>query len=250
MEDRKEERIRKKPVIGILGLTRWSNPGLYISAESVFTSSANVRSILENGGIPVLIPAAAAAEDPEGAVSCCDGLLFPGGEDVTPWYYDEEPLPVIGAFRPEIDDAWMKAGKYALEHRIPMLGICKGHQFLNVMLGGSLYQDVSLQGQVIQHLQKHDRTYLTHYVQIEEGTRLASILGAGKVATNSMHHQAVKKLGKGLKVSARTSDGTIEGIEDEEGLILSVQWHPEDLIDSAPVMNRLFQDLIDRCKNR
>ena len=238
---------RRKPVIGILGLTRRTDPGLYVSGEHVFTGSTNVRAVQMNGGVPVLVPAAAVAEDPEAALCFCDGLLFPGGEDMTPWYYDEEPLPVIGAFRPEIDDAWLKAGRYALKARIPMLGICKGHQTLNVLMGGSLYQDLSLQdGEVIQHLQKYNRTYLTHHVEVEEGTRLAAILGAGKVKTNSMHHQAVKKLGKGLRISARACDKTVEALEDEEGLILGVQWHPEDLVDSAPVMTRLFADLAER----
>ncbi len=85
-----------------------------------------------------------------------------------------------------------------------MLGICKGHQTLNVLMGGSLYQDLSLQGgELIQHLQRFNRTYLTHHVEVVEGTRLAGLFGAGKLKTNSMHHQAVKKLGKGLKVSAQ-----------------------------------------------
>ena len=242
---------RRKPVIGILGLTRKTDPGLFISGEHVFTGSANVRAIQENGGVPVLIPAAAAAADVEAAVSFCDGLLFPGGEDMTPWYYDEEPLPVIGVFRPEIDDAWLKAGRYALKKRIPMLGICKGHQTLNVLMGGSLYQDLSLQGgEQIQHLQKLNRSYLTHHVKVEEGTRLAGLFGAGKLKTNYMHHQAVKKLGEGLKISARACDGTVEGIEDEEGLIMGVQWHPEDLVDSAPEMNKLFADLVERALGR
>ena len=230
-------------MIGILGLTRRTDPGLYVSGEHVFTGSTNVRAIQINGGVPVLIPAASVAEDAEAALSFCDGLLFPGGEDMTPWYYDEEPLPVI--------DAWLKAGRYALENKIPMLGICKGHQTLNVLMGGSLYQDLSLQdGERIQHLQKYNRTYLTHHVEVEEGTRLASLIGAGKHKTNSMHHQAVKKLGRGLKISARASDGIVEGIEDEEGLILGVQWHPEDLVDSAPAMNQLFADLAKRALGR
>ena len=239
----------KRPVIGILGLTRMSDPGLFKGSELAYTSTATILSVFRNGGIPVLIPAVAAAEDPEEAVSCCDGLLYPGGEDVTPWLYQEEPLPVIGAFRPEVDEGWMKVGRYALEAKLPLFGICKGHQFLNVLLGGSLYQDISLQGKdILQHMQRYDRTYLTHHVEVEEGTRLASLVGAGRVATNAMHHQAVKTLGKGLKVTARAEDGTIEGMEDEEGQILSVQWHPEDLIDSAPVMNKLFADLVERAR--
>ena len=165
----------RKPIIGILGLTRKTEPGLYISNEYAFTSSANIQAIQRNGGVPVVIPAAMAAEDAEAALACCDGLLLPGGDDMTPWYYGEEPLPVIGVFRPEIDDAWLKAGRYALEHELPMLGICKGHQTLNVLMGGSLYQDISLQeGASLQHLQKYDRSYLTHYVEIVQGTRFVN----------------------------------------------------------------------------
>lgn len=170
---------------------------------------------------------------------------------MTPWYYGEEPLPVIGIFRPEIDDGWLKAGRCALARKLPMLGICKGHQTLNVLMGGTLYQDLSLQeGEPIQHQQKYDRSYLTHHVEIAPGTRLAELFGAGPLKTNSMHHQAVKELGRGLCISARAADGTVEAIEDEAGLILGVQWHPEDLIDSAPIMNRLFTDLVERCRKR
>ncbi len=241
----------KKPVIGIAGLTASSDPGRFISGERVVGGSTYVRAILRNGGIPVLVPAASLAEDPEGALFGCSGLLLPGGEDMTPWYYEEEPLPVIGVFRPEIDKAWLKAMDYAVSARMPVLGVCKGHQTINVALGGSLYQDMSLQEKelarpVIQHMQKYNRSYLSHHVEVEPGTRMAAMIGAGTQETNSMHHQAVRRLGRGLKVSARACDGTVEAIEDEEGLIVGTQWHPEDLIDSAPVMNRIFADLVER----
>ena len=124
-------------------------------------------------------------------------------------------------------------------------------QTINVALGGSLYQDMSLQEKesghpVIQHMQKYNRSYLSHHVVVEPGTRMAAIIGDGTRETNSMHHQAIRKLGEGLKVSARACDGTFEAVEDEEGLIVGTQWHPEDLIDSAPVMNRIFADLVER----
>ncbi len=238
----------RKPVIGILGNTFMTEVGMFNSIERAFVNSDYIESIQRNGGIPVMIPASAVLESPEEALSFCRGLLIPGGEDVQPWYYGEEPLPEIGEVRPEIDAAYWKAGQYALEKRIPMLGICKGHQFLNVLMGGSLYQDLSLrEKKSIQHLQKRNRSYLTHRVKIVEGTRLADVLGSGSSETNSMHHQAVKELGKGLKVSAYASDGVIEALEDEKGLITGVQWHPENLINSAPVMNKLFADFVNRC---
>lgn len=231
-----------------MGNTFTTEKGMFDSMERVYVNSDYINAVLRNGGIPVVIPASSILELAKEAVSFCDGLLFPGGEDVHPWHYGEEPLPVVGELRPEIDEAYFKAGKFALTQKIPMLGICKGHQFLNVLMGGSLYQDISLQKKdSIQHVQKRKRSYLTHHVKILEGTRLSSILGQGTCETNSMHHQAVKELGKGLKASAYAPDGVIEAMEDEEGLIFGVQWHPENLIDSAPIMNQLFTDFADRC---
>lgn len=236
-----------KPVIGIMGNTYMTQTGMFDSMERAYQNSYYVDAVLRNGGVPVILPASAVLQDTESVMGICDGFLFPGGEDMTPSYYGEEPLPVIQVFRPEIDEALLKAGEYALEKRKPMLGICKGHQFLNVLMGGTLYQDLSLMGtDCIQHLQNWRRDYLTHQVQVEAGTRLAALLGAGSTMTNSMHHQAVKELGRGLRVSARANDGVVEAIEDEEGLILGVQWHPESLLDAAPAMNGLFSDLCAR----
>lgn len=239
----------RKPVIGIAGLACQMSGGPFLAPDRVFTGSTNVNAILRNGGIPLLLPAASLATDADAVMACCDGLLIPGGDDMTPFYYDEEPLPCIGAFRPEIDEAWIAAVKAAAAQHKPVLGICKGHQTINVAFGGSLYQDLSLQVQalgtpVIQHFQKYDRSYLTHRVEVDEGTYLAGVLGAGKLLTNSMHHQSVKRVAEGFRVVAHASDGTVEAIENADGSIIGVQWHPEDLIDSAPLMNKLFLDLI------
>lgn len=96
------------------------------------------------------------------------------------------------------------------------------------------------------HLQSLERSYLHHHVEIKEGTHLAEILGAGTHAVNSMHHQAVRTPGEDIVVSATAPDGTIEAIESRNGQIVAVQWHPEGLIHSAPEMNRLFADLVER----
>lgn len=238
-----------RPIIGILGSISKVESGPFIGGERTMTGTTNVRAILRNGGMPVVIPPAAILDNCAEALSMCQGFLFPGGADMTPWYYGEEPDPKIGPFQPQADQAALMAGKYLLEKRIPMLGICKGHQTLNVLMGGSLYQDLSMkEGELIQHFQRLERSYLTHHVVVEEGTRLSKLLGAGTHPTNSMHHQAVKRLGDGLVVSARAVDGTVEAIEDREGLIVGIQWHPEDLVDSAPEMNAIFVDLIERAK--
>lgn len=240
----------KKPVIGILGNTFMTQVGLFNSMERTYVNSDYVNAVLKNGGIPAVIPAVSVLEDPEMALNFCDGILFPGGEDIHPWYYNEEPHPLSGELRPEIDQALIEAGTYCLEKKLPVMGICKGHQLINILLGGSLYQDMSMkEDHSIQHLQKRERSSLTHRIHIQEGTRLAGILGAGTCEVNSMHHQAIKVLGKGLKATAFAADGTIEAMEDEEGLILGLQWHPENLVETSVKMNLLFSDFISTCNS-
>ncbi|MFR2694076.1 MAG: gamma-glutamyl-gamma-aminobutyrate hydrolase family protein [Enterocloster bolteae] len=146
----------------------------------------------------------------------------------------------------------MRAGRYAPEHRKPMLGICKGnpaaqraHGWLPVsgpfpLRGLTASGTCSLEGGIT----------LPHQIRVEEGTRLSKLLGSGVCMTNSMHHQSVKELGKGLRASAYANDGIIEAIEDQEGLIVGVQWHPESLLESAPAMNHLFSDLCGRALER
>lgn len=238
----------RKPVIGILGDTFMSEPGLFVSAEKEYCNADYIHAVLSNGGIPVIIPSELLRLDPQSALSMADGLLFPGGEDVDPLLYGEEAEQKCGAVRPEIDEAWKNAYEYAEAHRLPMLGICRGIQFLNVMRGGTLWQDLSdYRPDALQHLQQYKRSYLHHAVTLEKDTYLRNLFQADSVMTNSMHHQAVKKLGKGLVAAGRAKDGVIEAMEDEEGLILAVQWHPEGLTESNPIMNLLFQDLVKRC---
>ena len=216
----------EKPIIGILGNTYKTQPGLFSNAERMYVNSDYIEGVLNNGGIPRAIPAVAMKADPEGILAVCDGILVPGGEDLNPWYYGEEPKPQIQTIRPEIDEAWFALGRAAKEMGMPMLGICKGIQFLNVLCGGDLYQDIYTQKETtILHLQSLARSYL--------------------------HHQAVRTPGEDILVSATAPDGTIEAIESSNGQIVGVQWHPEGLIHTAPEMNRLFADLVERsCRYR
>ena len=115
-----------KQIIGILGNTYKTQPGLFSSAERMYVNSDYIESVLNNGGIPMAIPAVAMKADPEGILAVCDGILVPGGEDLNPWYYGEEPKPQIQTIRPEIDEAWFALGRAAKEMGMPMLGIRKG----------------------------------------------------------------------------------------------------------------------------
>lgn len=184
----------------------------------MYVNSDYIEAVLNNGGIPMAIPAVAMKANPEDVLAVCDGILVPGGEDLNPWYYGEEPKPQIQTIRPEIDEAWFALGRAAKEMGMPMLGICSPWSSL----------------------------ILHHHVEIKEETHLAEILGAGTHAVNSMHHQAVRTPGEDIVVSATAPDGTIEAIESRNGQIVAVQWHPEGLIHSAPEMNRLFADLVER----
>jgi len=141
--------------------------------------------------------------------------------------------------------------RLAIERGIPVLGICRGLQVINVGLGGTLIQDIPSQvSAAVQHWTNAVDTVLCHTVYIEEGSLLAQVLGMTKLATNSWHHQSVNKVGKGLKVNCRTSDGVVEGLESTEGLpVLAVQFHPEESSLSYPIFQKLFDWLVLESKN-
>ena len=149
-----------------------------------------------------------------------------------------------------MDRFWLQALEFVRAHKIPVLGICRGLQLVNVGMGGSLYQDLSRRGvPSYLHNQKQNRDYLMHEVTIEPGSRLGQVLGEEPVYTNTIHHQCVKAAGKGLKLVAQTGDGVPEALESEDGQIMLVQWHPEALLDAEPRMRRLFEDLIERSRS-
>ena len=236
-----------KPLIGIAGDSFMNEPGRFVSAEKEYCNADYIHAVLVNGGVPVVLPHEVLMEDAGAVMSRLDGILFPGGEDVDPHLYGEEPLPVCGEFRPEIDAAWKNAFAYARSTGMPMLGICRGIQFINVMMGGTLWQDLDeMSKKHFMHLQAGRRSYLTHHVEITPGSYLEHLFGQSVVMTNSMHHQAVKEAAPGLSVSGRARDGVIEALEDKERTIVAVQWHPEGLLESNPVMNGLFADLVER----
>ena len=181
-------------------------------------------------------------------IDLCDGLLFPGGEDIDPGYYGENPHKNLGEIRPEVDKFLFHSLLYALEQRKPALGICKGMQMMVVATGGSLYQDIYSQREeeTFLHCQSGRRTYGVHQVQIDKDSHLFQILETGQIATNSMHHQSVRTLGKGLRLSAHTEDGIVEAVESLDGRLIGVQWHPEEMVPESGAMKRLFKNLVQR----
>ena len=206
-----------------------------------------IKAILQAGGIPVCIPYI--QEEIDEVLAKIDGLLLSGGSDINPAYYGEEPHPKIDAIVTERDESELKLIKGALQRNLPILGLCRGQQILNVAFGGTLYQDiVSEVEEAVQHVQKSARYEKVHSVSVVEGTKLFSITGR-EIMTNTFHHQCVKVLGEGLIVSARTRDGLIEAIEHPDyRFCLSVQWHPEETAlhgDAASL--KLFEAFIQAC---
>ncbi|MFM7534845.1 MAG: gamma-glutamyl-gamma-aminobutyrate hydrolase family protein [Acidimicrobiales bacterium] len=170
-----------------------------------------------------------------------DGVLLHGGGDVEPARYGaSEVHPTVGGVDPVHDAVELAGVRAAIGRGIPVLAICRGHQVLNVALGGTLHQDLGAQGPA-------HRDCL-HEVTVVPGTRLAGALGVGVAVGHSWHHQAIDRLGDGLVVSARAPDGTVEAVELPGSWVLGVQWHPEDTAATDPVNQRLFDGFVAACR--
>ncbi|CAN5654330.1 gamma-glutamyl-gamma-aminobutyrate hydrolase family protein [soil metagenome] len=205
-----------------------------------------VDGVAQAGGAPVVLPPAMDARAAGSVVDGLDGLLLSGGSDLDPSYYGEEPIPELDVTIPERDELEMVLLESALERGIPVFGICRGLQVLNVALGGTLYQD--LPSQVDRDLLKHRQTtpkwQATHEIEVLENTRIAGITGSGSLKVNSYHHQAIKDLAKDFIVSASSSDGIVEAIEYRdlsEHWILAVQWHAEAMRQAGSEHRSLFE---------
>jgi putative glutamine amidotransferase len=234
-----------KPIIAIPGAQ--TDVGSSVSVMADYTNHAYCAGVEKAGGIPILLPIPQHLEDLDPVLETCQGILLPGGIDVDPRFYNEDPLPVLGTINAEMDRFWIHVTMYAVQKKLPLLGICRGLQLANVALGGSLYQDLSMKNPShMLHSQKQNRDYLMHLVTIEEGSRLAELLKTTSLYTNTMHHQCVKEPGRGLRITARTNDGIPEAMESEDGNILLVQWHPEELLTTEPRMLALFGSLVER----
>lgn len=235
-----------KPLIGILG-ARMINNEVPAPVPADYVNHSYCAAIEKAGGLPFLLPVPETSSDSDPLLAMCDGILLPGGLDVDPRYYGEDPLPVLGTLDAPMDDFWIHAVRYAVQKQIPLFGICRGLQLVNVALGGSLYQDLTMKtSQPMLHTQRQNRDYLMHRVTIQSDSRLAALLGTTSIYTNTMHHQCAKVPGNGLSITAWTNDGIPEALETADGSILLVQWHPEELLVNEPRMLALFTDLVER----
>jgi putative glutamine amidotransferase len=181
-----------------------------------------------------------------------DGILFSGGIDLQPSLYGEQKLPETDDFDSDLDVFEVAIANWALQEDIPILGVCRGMQLLNVVLGGSLYQDIATQYSTTLEHRRRDkpRTTLTHTIQIEAGSLMEQVLGAREVWVNSLHHQAVKEPGEGVYISGRAEDGTAELMEvPGHRFLLGVQGHPEEIYSQVPAFSALFKAFVRACAN-
>lgn len=230
-----------KPKIGLINFVFYDmNPDFFVIQGSY------IEAIIDAGGIPVIIPVTEHLEDCSTYLDMVDALLIPGGEDVSPEFYGEDPVQKVNYINHTKDLYEFEMIRIAREQNKPIMAICRGMQVVNVALGGTLYQDLPSQlPNSICHQQSRDiRSTGTHKVTIKADTLLHRLLG-DSVMANSYHHQAVKEIAPGLIVTAHTNDGVVEALESADGRIFAVQWHPERMYKSNPIFKNLFTHLVE-----
>ncbi len=208
-----------------------------------------VDCVVRSDGIPLLLPRTVCdTELLDATLDRIDALLLSGGGDLVSLEYGEEPHPATKYQDPVRDRLELALARLAVERRMPVLGICRGLQVLNVALGGTLVQDLptAVANPVLHYVYARE-TVLAHSIDIEPNSLLAQILETTSTAVNSWHHQAVKDVANGLQVTARARDGVVEAIEADDGSpILGVQCHPEDTAADYPLFQKLFDWLVEQ----
>lgn len=207
------------------------------------------RALHMAGAAPVLIPLLDDEQALADIYQQLDGLLLAGGGDIEAHHFGQKRLAKLSGMDRPRDRAELWLTRRAFQDDLPVLGICRGVQMLNVALGGTLVQDIPAQipGALRHNFHPdHARNYLGHEVEVERGTRLVDILGAERTRVNSFHHQSVQETPPVLHVTAHAPDGVVEAVEAAgKGFILGVQWHPEELVGDDPRMARLFKTFVE-----
>lgn len=238
--------VVKRPLIGVsMGRERSQR---YFGLPMYIMNQTYVRELEKRGALPVLVPLNMSEATLRGTFERLDGVFLPGGEDMDPATYREERQEHLGPVDPERDRTELLLARWALETGMPIFGVCRGIQIINVACGGTLYQDLGSQRP---DLHKHDyfpptfeRYRISHDVRIEADSRLAQALGTSH-AINSMHHQGIKRLGTALRTVASAPDGLPEAIECPAlPFVLAVQWHPEELAKTDEHSADLFSQFI------
>lgn len=234
--------IVSAPRIGISGSRRTAG-----GVERQGVNSAYVASVLAAGGIPLVLPPAIGAPYAASVMPAIDGLVLSGGDDIDPSLYGHERHPLLGPVDLHRDMFELALFAMARQRGMPILGICRGFQLINVGLGGTLWQDLpSERPGTVNHDPKRARSDRTHDVRLEPSSVTAAALGATSLNVNSFHHQGVRDLAGGVTATAWSADGLVEAFEQaDDGWIVAVQWHPEEMYreEGAPDLG-LFRSLV------
>lgn len=242
----------RRPLVGVTTQTLHAIEGIPDGLpDSWVMNQRYVHAVMAAGALPVLVPLL--AEDPatlRAIYDRLDGVLVPGGIDVDPAYYRAPRHAELGRLDPARDTTEMVLTRWALRDGKPFLGLCRGMQVLNVVTGGSLWQDLAAERE---GSLKHDyfptagweRDHLAHPVEVARASRLGDAMRTASAPVNSMHHQGIRDLGFGLAATAWSPDGLIEALEAERGFAVGVQWHPEMFAPGAPSVGELFRSFVD-----
>lgn len=228
-----------RPLIALAPLTaggfRMTRP--YLNCLELAGSAPLVLPLTDNPD--VLLP----------ILNCCSGLVITGGQDVAPERYGQQAIPQCGPADVELDRMEEFLLNWALERDVPVLAVCRGIQYLNVHLGGTLYQDLPTQHpSPVQHSQQPPYHIPVHEVTVKEGSFLSNLTGAGVLQVNSFHHQAVDQVAAGLEVDAVSPDGIVEGVHmPDKTFVLGLQWHPE-FFPEEEWSKGIFEGFVRACK--
>lgn len=235
--------MKQKLIIGLT--TELKND---IDGKCVLTNYPYVDAILQAGAVPLLLPI---TEMPQMTLDCLNvlnGIVFIGGEDIAPRFFGENPHPKIHEVCIERDKSELALFHAAYERKIPMLGICRGMQLFNIALGGTLYQDIfSEKNDIMAHVSPSTLEEGFHQIKLEEDGFLYRIYKESTLFVNTYHHQAIKAMGRDLKISARAYDGIIEAIETTtDRILLATQFHPEQMIYKRKELLKIFEYFIGK----
>lgn len=238
-----------RPRIAIPADTLTEATNIINERNAAFAPRPLIEAIIKSGGLPVILPSVA----PELAsqyLDLFDGIIFAGGSDVDPTFFNQEPHQKLGPTYLRRDQFEIQLVKEAFKAGKAMMGICRGMQVINVALGGTLYQDLSEDPRkTLKHSQDAPGNFPSHHVNVEEDSRLFQLVGQ-RPYVNSRHHQAVHEVAQPLRVTAKADDEVPEAVETiDSDRILAVQWHPENMFKHYEYSQHLFQDLIKRSQN-
>ena len=215
---------KKKPLIAV-------TPVYDAQEERYVLKGAYTQMLEELGALTVIVPLTADEDALDRYLDLCDGILLSGGADIDPVHYGDVNEGLCGSISPLRDEAELVLCRKAVERDMPVLGICRGHQVLNVALGGTLYQDLKVQqGTTFQHAVLNPLGGMVHGVSIVPGSPLAELQGVESMMVNSRHHQAIRDVAPGLVIQASSPDGVIESVYlPGKRFVWGVQWHPESV---------------------